>query len=838
MFHYLWVGTMLAALAAAGRRLLARVHPDVRYGYALACLTVLSAAPSGIVWVISSAPAATPQLPLTALPTHASVQPATLPSRNSAALIPIADPRANRLPAARWLNLVVVALPAVWLAGAPLTLAYLLAGLLGAERVRRQSQPVTDQDLSSLCQRLAIELGIGRRIAIGICDRVTGPLLLGIVRPLILLPSSALTGWSPAHLEMALLHELAHVRRWDNLVNLIQRIIETALFFHPAVWLVSGWVRREREYCCDQVVVAHTGRALDYAQALFALSGSASSPFAHASFMSRNYLVHRIRSILNPEEPAMRLTRSTIVLAVALLFLPVALVATYAQKPAQATGKSTSSNRELRKSGVSKQMKRTPSPNAPPWQPGVIPATIPIVVEGVAKDEAGRGVSGATISLHPIANQGTKTLGTTKTDADGHYRITAATVPVMSSFAGQPFRKEITPYAGFILSGLAPGQAIAWSEQKSVYALKEPNPADIQGRLPLGDPVELDITFHKPSALTGKVVDERGQPVEGAKLRVSDCDLLDDAGLETNNRQGFDWDVLPGSAGRAVTGRDGAFRIDALADRACFSVTIYRPETDNTTLGFFAATIPGPDTVHEQLPPAAFNGRMRHEVKTSPITLVFPRIRPISVTVAGDDTGKPLAGVRVFTLGDSQTTRINTGGTTDAAGKVLLGLPPGQYKGICSDPPIETRYIRTYQRPLIVEPGQGVQPYELRQTAGVELIFKAEEARPGHPVAGAFFWKYPEDSPDQVQTIRASTVRSADEWTNDDGEMRAVLHPEPGKRYRFRFAGIHQPNMPAHNINPDAADKQGYEAFPTQSTPVELIGGTTLRLRFVLHKAD
>ncbi len=64
-----------------------------------------------------------------------------------------------------------------------------------------------------------------------------------------------------------------------------------------------------------------------------------------------------------------------------------------------------------------------------------------------------------------------------------------------------------------------------------------------------------------------------------------------------------------------------------------------------------------------------------------------------------------------------------------------------------------------------------------------------------------------------------------------------MLAPEPGRRYRFRFAGIHEPNMPA-GINPATANKHGFEAFPTQSVPVELTSGSTTRLRFILKKTD
>ncbi len=180
-----------------------------------------------------------------------------------------------------------MALPGIWLVGAPLTFAYLAAGLLGAERLRRQSRPACPDDLANLCSRLAVALGVGRRVAVGVCDRVAAPLLLGIVRPLILLPPAVLAGWSLEQVEMALLHELAHVRRWDNLVNLVQRIVESALFFHPAVWIVSGWARHEREHCCDRVVVEYTGRVLDYAMALFALSESTSTPIIHGAYMAQ-----------------------------------------------------------------------------------------------------------------------------------------------------------------------------------------------------------------------------------------------------------------------------------------------------------------------------------------------------------------------------------------------------------------------------------------------------------------------------------------------------------------------------------------------------------------------
>jgi len=120
--------------------------------------------------------------------------------------------------------------PWLWLSGAPLTFALLATGLVGAEQLGRQSHRLTASDpaghIVTLCADLAKNLHIGslrigRQVAVGVCQRIRSPILLGIVRPLILLPPAALTGWSPEQLEMVLLHELVHVRRWDNLVNLV-----------------------------------------------------------------------------------------------------------------------------------------------------------------------------------------------------------------------------------------------------------------------------------------------------------------------------------------------------------------------------------------------------------------------------------------------------------------------------------------------------------------------------------------------------------------------------------------------------------------------------------------
>ena len=98
--------------------------------------------------------------------------------------------------------------------------------------------------------------------------RVDVPTVIGWLKPVVLLPASALAGLSPNQVEAILAHELAHIRRHDYLVNLLQTLVETLLFYHPAVWWLSRRIRAERENCCDDLAVSLCGDPVAYAAAL------------------------------------------------------------------------------------------------------------------------------------------------------------------------------------------------------------------------------------------------------------------------------------------------------------------------------------------------------------------------------------------------------------------------------------------------------------------------------------------------------------------------------------------------------------------------------------------
>ena len=132
--------------------------------------------------------------------------------------------------------------------------------------------------------------------------RVDVPLVVGWFRPVILIPLGLLAGMPPEHVEAILLHELAHIRRRDYLVNLLQAVAENLLFYHPAVWWISGVIRAERENCCDDLVVAVRGNAYDYAVALTSLEENRWTGEPALAATGGN-LMKRIHRLLDNPEP-------------------------------------------------------------------------------------------------------------------------------------------------------------------------------------------------------------------------------------------------------------------------------------------------------------------------------------------------------------------------------------------------------------------------------------------------------------------------------------------------------------------------------------------------------
>ncbi|HEU4562539.1 MAG TPA: M56 family metallopeptidase, partial [Longimicrobium sp.] len=202
------------------------------------------------------------------------------------------------------LERVLPVVAAAWFAGVLILSLRLGAGWACAQRlVLRGTQPAPAA-VVRLVERLAHEIRLSRPVRVLLSGAVHVPAVVGWLRPAILVPVGALTGIDPRHLELLLLHELAHIRRHDYLVNLLQAVAETLLFHHPAVRWVGRRIRAEREHCCDDVA-ARLGGVREYVSALASMEELRRTrlPFALAAD-GGSLLARVLRLVERPSGPA------------------------------------------------------------------------------------------------------------------------------------------------------------------------------------------------------------------------------------------------------------------------------------------------------------------------------------------------------------------------------------------------------------------------------------------------------------------------------------------------------------------------------------------------------
>jgi Zn-dependent protease with chaperone function len=191
-----------------------------------------------------------------------------------------------------------------WLAGVCVLVMRSIGGWVVVQRVKRRSWRPVDPVWQDRFARLLNALGMTHAVSLRQSALAEVPAVIGWLSPVVLLPGSALTGLTPQQLEALLAHELAHIRRHDYLVNLLQTAVETLLFYHPAVWWIGRRIRAERENCCDDVAVEVCGDALAYARALARLEQLRSGLPQLAMASNHGSLLNRIQRLLAAKSAA------------------------------------------------------------------------------------------------------------------------------------------------------------------------------------------------------------------------------------------------------------------------------------------------------------------------------------------------------------------------------------------------------------------------------------------------------------------------------------------------------------------------------------------------------
>ncbi|MGC2404674.1 MAG: M56 family metallopeptidase, partial [Acidobacteriaceae bacterium] len=165
-------------------------------------------------------------------------------------------------------------------------------------RIKSFAGPLPMEDVSELFHKVCRRLEMNFAVQLLTSALVEVPTVIGWLRPAVIMPFGCLAGLSTTQIEALLAHELAHIKRHDYLVNVLQMAMETMFFYHPLVWWVSKQIRREREYCCDDLALTVSENPLAYAKTLSLLEEQRSSMPIAALGADGGSLVLRVRRLL------------------------------------------------------------------------------------------------------------------------------------------------------------------------------------------------------------------------------------------------------------------------------------------------------------------------------------------------------------------------------------------------------------------------------------------------------------------------------------------------------------------------------------------------------------
>jgi GWxTD domain-containing protein len=294
LLHFVWEGAVVAVLLAVALKLLSGRSPQLRYAVACGALVLIIILP-----LVTFA--------YLAMTSHTLGHAITYSAVGKRAVMGVPSDFGGV--ADSWMRQVTETLDrslpwilAAWFAGVILYLGRLNVGLLVARRMKSLATQAASLELQRVFQDLKQRLGVTRAVRLAHSALVQVPTVIGWIRPVVLIPVGCLTGLSPIQIEAIFAHELAHIRRHDYLVSVLQSFVEAVLFYHPGVWWVSKQVRKEREDCCDDLAVRMSGDSLAYAKALSLLEEHRSSYPVVSLGANGGALVMRIRRLLGYEE--------------------------------------------------------------------------------------------------------------------------------------------------------------------------------------------------------------------------------------------------------------------------------------------------------------------------------------------------------------------------------------------------------------------------------------------------------------------------------------------------------------------------------------------------------
>ena len=458
LVEFVWQGAVIGIATALMLAALRRSTADARY--IVSCLGLLVMALAPIVTTMYHARwAITPSNDAVATPlTDADAKALSETASASGDLLtPDTTSVAQAVPLSMssrlgpWLPTIVV----FWIGGVAALSLNLIRGWIQARRLLRHATSMSASVWPARMRLMADRLGLQMKIRLVKSALVDVPAVIGWLRPAIVVPMSVLAGLPPAHLDAILAHELSHIRRRDYLVNIVQCVVETMLFYHPAVWWVSRRIRVERENCCDDLAASLCDSRLTYATALASLETLRAATPAIVMPATGGVLLHRIRRLVDPRCPSIpEFSGGFAMCVIATLLLLVSQLT--ASPPQQAAT-------------VEPAVVVSPSPASAPGVPTVVVVDRQQAtqgsIEGTVTDQSGGVIPGASVMLTSAVSAAKRSA---TTDARGRFvfaEVTSGAYDVTVSIMGfKSWRARVQ---------LATGQRAAMEVRLEIGSLTE-----------------------------------------------------------------------------------------------------------------------------------------------------------------------------------------------------------------------------------------------------------------------------------------------------------------------------------------------------------------------------
>ncbi|TRY29902.1 M56 family metallopeptidase [Aliiglaciecola sp. M165] len=252
LLHFLWQGLLIAFTLYLALQVVSKRQSELRYVVSLGAMAMCVVVPiCTFLWVY---------------------QPVTTVSADQLSPIVLASmsgeiSASSSLHLLSWEN-VLSLMSVLWMVGVVYLSAHLIFELISVYQLPKKHVTQPDKDMQVLFDKLVNRLQVNKLTRLLISLKAEVPMVVGFIKPVVLVPFTMASGLTSAQLEMLLAHELAHVKRHDYLINFFQTLAEILLFFHPIVKWISDQIRIEREYCCDDIAVHTCGNAKAYATAL------------------------------------------------------------------------------------------------------------------------------------------------------------------------------------------------------------------------------------------------------------------------------------------------------------------------------------------------------------------------------------------------------------------------------------------------------------------------------------------------------------------------------------------------------------------------------------------